>query len=110
MVDFPDAERPVNHIVRPGWPRSEERSTWVREWGCQVMLLGTALVGIMGWNGKGGKVYLRRHCYNRPLRFSRMYLASPYGWLLYLRYIETWGTFCISGLAASLGTTMASFG
>lgn len=39
MVDFPEAERPVNQIVRPGWRRREERSAWVRECGCQVMLL-----------------------------------------------------------------------
>lgn len=39
MVDLPEAERPVNQIVRPGWERRAERSGWVRAWGCQVMFL-----------------------------------------------------------------------
>ena len=39
MVDFPEAERPVNQIVRPGWERRVLRSRWVKACGCQVMLL-----------------------------------------------------------------------
>ena len=39
MVDFPDAERPVNQIVNPGWERRVDLSAWVRECGCQVILL-----------------------------------------------------------------------
>lgn len=73
MVDFPLAERPVNQIVRPGWCRRVLRSGWVREWGCQVMLLGKkgfsakdgGGVGVgWGWGrGEGRReVYLRRHC------------------------------------------------
>jgi hypothetical protein len=38
MVDFPDAERPVNQMVRPRWPRSSLRSCRDKE-GCQVMFL-----------------------------------------------------------------------
>jgi hypothetical protein len=37
-VDLPEAERPVNQIVKPFWERS-----WLRSWrereGCQVMFL-----------------------------------------------------------------------
>ena len=39
MVDLPEAERPVNQIVRPGCLRRALRSVCVRECGCQVMLL-----------------------------------------------------------------------
>ena len=37
-VDLPEAERPVNHTVKPRWPRSWLRSCRVSD-GCQVMLL-----------------------------------------------------------------------
>jgi hypothetical protein len=39
MVDLPDAERPVSHIVRPCWRRREERIVGVRGLGWKVMLL-----------------------------------------------------------------------
>ena len=39
MVDFPEADRPVNHRVKPDWWRREERAGWVKVWACQVMLL-----------------------------------------------------------------------
>lgn len=38
MVDFPDAERPVNHMVMPRCLREELRSARERD-GCHVMLL-----------------------------------------------------------------------
>ena len=41
MVDFPEAERPVSHIVRPCWRRREERMGGVRGLGWKVMLLWT---------------------------------------------------------------------
>jgi hypothetical protein len=41
MVDLPDAERPVSHIVRPCWRRREERIVGVRGLGWKVMLLYT---------------------------------------------------------------------
>jgi hypothetical protein len=37
-VDLPDAERPVNQMVKPRWERRLKRSERDRE-GCQVMLL-----------------------------------------------------------------------
>lgn len=39
MVDLPEAERPVNHSVKPFWPRRALRSGWVTDEGCHVMLL-----------------------------------------------------------------------
>ena len=50
MVDFPDAERPVNQMVKPGCLRNVLRSARERE-GCQVMLLwmfSTLLIRIRG--------------------------------------------------------------
>jgi hypothetical protein len=38
MVDFPDADRPVNHIVYPRWPRSSLRSCRDND-GCHVIFL-----------------------------------------------------------------------
>lgn len=38
MVDLPDADRPVNQMVKPGCLRNVLRSARERE-GCQVMLL-----------------------------------------------------------------------
>lgn len=38
MVDFPDADRPVNQTVQPFCLRRSERSARVSD-GCQVMLL-----------------------------------------------------------------------
>ena len=37
-VDLPEAERPVNQMVNPRWPRSSLRSCRDSD-GCQVMLL-----------------------------------------------------------------------
>lgn len=48
MVDLPEAERPVNQIVRPGCRRRVLRSVWVREWGCQVMFLQGGGIGVSG--------------------------------------------------------------
>lgn len=44
MVDLPDAERPVNQIVKPVCLRNLLRSLRERE-GCHVMLLERAEVG-----------------------------------------------------------------
>ena len=41
-VDLPDADRPVNQMVNPRWPRSVLRSCRESD-GCQVMLLSRAL-------------------------------------------------------------------
>jgi hypothetical protein len=43
-VDLPEAERPVNHTVKPRWPRSWLRSCRVSD-GCQVMLLRRGVRG-----------------------------------------------------------------
>ena len=40
-VDLPEADRPVNQMVNPRWPRSVLRS-WRESDGCQVMLLSRA--------------------------------------------------------------------
>lgn len=48
MVDLPEAERPVNQMVRPVCLRRELRSALLRE-GCQVMLLLYAYVKLSGW-------------------------------------------------------------
>ena len=37
-VDFPDADKPVNQMVKPRWPRNWLRSCRESD-GCQVMLL-----------------------------------------------------------------------
>lgn len=54
MVDFPDAERPVNQIVKPFCLRNELRSARERD-GCQVMLLSLCQrvdLGVMaGYSG-----------------------------------------------------------
>ena len=39
MVDLPEAERPVNHNVKPFWWRREQRSGWVTDEACHVILL-----------------------------------------------------------------------
>ena len=39
MVDFPEADRPVNQRVKPFWLRSVQRSGCVRVEECHVMLL-----------------------------------------------------------------------
>ena len=39
MVDFPDADRPVNHRVKPRWLRRAQRSWLVTLDACHVMLL-----------------------------------------------------------------------
>jgi len=60
-VDFPEAESPVNQIVKPRCLRSSLRSWRVRE-GCQVMFLEG---GLLDWVGGGGGVKrgnLRCHC------------------------------------------------
>lgn len=74
MVDFPEAESPVNQIVRPGWRRRVERSVWVREEACQVMLLWSDLVG--GWGGEG-EACLRCHVFGD---FCELFLWAEY-WL-----------------------------
>ena len=60
MVDFPDAERPVNQIVKPRCLRNSLRS-WREREGCQVMLLFSLSVlkfARRGWRGS----FLRCHC------------------------------------------------
>ena len=38
MVDLPEAERPVSHIVKPCWRLNDARSARASE-GCHVMFL-----------------------------------------------------------------------
>jgi hypothetical protein len=66
MVDFPEAERPVNQMVKPGCLRNVLRSSRERE-GCHVMLLVTVSIRCLGlklarmvaWWGLAG--HSRRH-------------------------------------------------
>ena len=64
MVDFPDAERPVNQMVKPGCLRYLFRSSRERE-GCQVMLLAgcqyacsQVLWQMVGWWGLVGGTHV----------------------------------------------------
>lgn len=50
MVDLPLAERPVNHNVKPFWPRRVLRSWCVTDEGCHVMLLMKAEA--LAWTGE----------------------------------------------------------
>ena len=54
MVDLPDADRPVNQIVKPGCLRSEVRSARDSD-ACQVMLL---LPCEYVWRGMAGHLTL----------------------------------------------------
>jgi hypothetical protein len=56
MVDLPDAERPVNQIVKPFCLRKPLRSARERD-GCHVMLLWFVSMVLEGHGG----VHLRRH-------------------------------------------------
>ena len=46
IVDFPEAERPVNQRVKPFWLRSAQRSAWVTVDACHVILLIRDISGI----------------------------------------------------------------
>ena len=54
IVDLPEAERPVNQIVKPLWPRSSLRSCRDRD-GCHVTFLSNARVSFrgLGWGWSG---------------------------------------------------------
>jgi hypothetical protein len=60
-VDFPEAERPVNQIVKPRCLRNSLRSCRERE-ACQVILLVGLISFVVGWRGcLGGMKYSRCH-------------------------------------------------
>ena len=61
IVDLPLAERPVNHSVKPFWPRSPQRSWCVTEDACHVMLLMRTLAWYQGIQAVL-RTHLRRHC------------------------------------------------
>ena len=62
MVDLPEAERPVNQRVKPFWSRCVDRSSWVTEEACQVMLLEVGLVRLgKDDQGRDADADLRRH-------------------------------------------------
>jgi hypothetical protein len=64
MVDLPDADRPVNHSVKPRCLRFVWRSERESD-GCQVMLLGALLAkSEAGWAKFATAGYSRCHdCY-----------------------------------------------
>ena len=65
MVDLPLAERPVNHNVKPFWPRRVVRSRCVTDEGCHVILLTNAEA--LAWveamlSRRGACAHVRSHC------------------------------------------------
>ena len=60
MVDLPLAERPVNHSVKPFWPRSVLRSWCDTEDGCHVIFLAAreGQLGCLVDSGRTGHTHV----------------------------------------------------
>jgi hypothetical protein len=91
-VDLPEADNPVNHTVKPRWPRSWFRSCRVSD-GCQVMLLRYCSATSSGfdvpYHPRSPREYVKTPTAHRKCTHVAIVYVNPPSSLLFERFVAS---------------------